>query len=394
MMAGNTPAPASLAQRLSVTDWRPSGFDYMRLGLAVSVVILHSFRTTYGEDAELWESPLRPFLRMILPMFFALSGFLVAGSLERSKTMVTFLGLRAIRIYPALAVEVTLSALLIGTAVTTLPLGSYFSDPVFWKYLLNAIGDIHFYLPGVFETNPIRGIVNTQLWTVPIELLCYVSLTILVVLGRRHIKSIIPLAVLALAIAHLVLRMHKYNWHFPAFGGAFSGPLLTMCFLAGVSFYLHRDKIPWSFPIFACALAASAALLWFTPFGEYPAVLTVTYVTVFLGLTNFRRLTIIKGADYSYGMYIYGSVVLQLFVYLAAPRYWWVNALATIPLTALFAAASWHFVEKPAQKLRNLLPAAERRYLAFKERSFSWLGLRGDSDGIAAESLSAKRRTN
>jgi peptidoglycan/LPS O-acetylase OafA/YrhL len=55
-------------------------------------------------------------------MFFALSGFLVAGSPERSKTLLTFLGLRAIRIYPALGVEVVLSALLIGTAVTTLPL--------------------------------------------------------------------------------------------------------------------------------------------------------------------------------------------------------------------------------------------------------------------------------
>lgn len=364
----------NLSDRLTVTVGRPSGFDYMRLGLAVSVVLLHSFRTTYGDDAELWETPLRPFLRVILPMFFALSGFLVAGSLERSKTMITFLGLRVIRIYPALAVEVTLSALLIGTAVTTLPLGSYFSDPLFWKYLLNAIGDVHFYLPGVFETNPVRGIVNMQLWTVPIELLCYVSLTILVVLGRRQIKSIVPLAVLVLAIAHLVLRMHKYNWQFPPFGG-FSGPLLTMCFLAGVSFYLHRDKIPWSFPVFACAIAASAALLWFIPFGEYPAVLTVTYVTVFLGLTNFRRLSIIKGADYSYGMYIYGSVVQQLFVFLAAPRYWWLNALATIPLSALFAAYSWHFVEKPAQRWRNLLPAAERRYLAFKERSLSWRSL-------------------
>ncbi|MCI0735547.1 MAG: acyltransferase family protein, partial [Beijerinckiaceae bacterium] len=145
----------NLSDRLTVTVGRPSGFDYMRLGLAVSVVLLHSFRTTYGDDAELWETPLRPFLRVILPMFFALSGFLVAGSLERSKTMITFLGLRVIRIYPALAVEVTLSALLIGTAVTTLPLGSYFSDPLFWKYLLNAIGDVHFYLPGVFETNPV-----------------------------------------------------------------------------------------------------------------------------------------------------------------------------------------------------------------------------------------------
>jgi|GEM_PF-5530545 len=71
----------SLAERLNATNGRPSGFDYLRLGLAISVVIVHSVKTTYGNDAELWVTPLRPFVRAIIPMFFALSGFLVAGSL-------------------------------------------------------------------------------------------------------------------------------------------------------------------------------------------------------------------------------------------------------------------------------------------------------------------------
>jgi peptidoglycan/LPS O-acetylase OafA/YrhL len=98
--------------------------------LAVSVVIVHSVKKTYGVDSELWATPLRPFERAIIPMFFALSGFLVAGSLERSETTLTFIGLRLIRIYPALAVEVALSAFLIGMAVTALPLATYFQDPV------------------------------------------------------------------------------------------------------------------------------------------------------------------------------------------------------------------------------------------------------------------------
>jgi hypothetical protein len=60
---------------------------------------------------------------------------LVAGSLERSKTLLTFLGLRVIRIYSALAVEVVLSAFLIGAAVTAFPLERYFRDPLFLNYL-------------------------------------------------------------------------------------------------------------------------------------------------------------------------------------------------------------------------------------------------------------------
>jgi peptidoglycan/LPS O-acetylase OafA/YrhL len=364
MKPENDLSRVSLAERLNATNGRPSGFDYLRLGLAVSVVIVHRVKTTYGVDSELWATPLRPFVRAIIPMFFALSGFLVAGSLERSKTTLTFIGLRLIRIYPALAVEVALSAFLIGMAVTAFPLATYFHDPLLLKYLLNVIGDIHYFLPGVFENNPIPKIVNAQLWTVPIELLCYMALTVLVLLGGVQRKILIPLAALGLALAHLILRLHTDHWQLPNPGGVFGDTLLVVCFLAGVSLYLFRDKIVWSSRIFAGALIASIPLLWFVPFGDYPGVLTITYVTVYLGLTNVRRLSLIKGADYSYGMYLYGYVIQQLFVYLAAPRFWWVNVLVCVPASALFAAFSWHFIEKPAQNLRKPLAAAERHYLA------------------------------
>ncbi len=292
-------------------------------------------------------------------MFFALSGFLVAGSLERSKTLLTFLALRLIRIYPALAVEVVLSAFLIGAAVTAFPLATYFRDPLFLSYLLNVIGDIHFYLPGVFENNPWPKVVNFQLWTVPFELLCYVALTVLVLLGGVRRRVLIPLAALGLALAQLI-------W-LPTTGSHFTGTPLVVCFLAGVSLYLYRDKIVWSSRMFAGALIASIPLLWLVPFGDYLAILTLTYVTVYLGLTNFKRLSVIRGADYSYGIYLYGFVIQQLFVYLAAPRFWWINALVCVPASALVAAFSWHFIEKPAQNLRKPLAVAERRYLAFKD---------------------------
>ncbi len=91
----------SLDTKFAIGNNRPSGFDYLRLGLAVSIVCMHSVQTSYGLAAEtaLWTSPLRGLLRLILPMFFALSGFLVAGSLQRTTTLLQFLGLRAIRIY-------------------------------------------------------------------------------------------------------------------------------------------------------------------------------------------------------------------------------------------------------------------------------------------------------
>jgi peptidoglycan/LPS O-acetylase OafA/YrhL len=210
--------------------------------------------------------------------------------------------------------------------------------------------------------------VNFQLWTVPFELLCYVLLTALVILGGLQNKIFIPLGALVLALAHLVLRMRKYHWELPSIDGHFTGPLLVLCFLAGLTLYLYKDRIVWSFEICAAALIASFLMLWIGRYFDYLAITTVSYVTVYVGLTNFRRLPIIKGADYSYGMYLYGFVIQQLFADLTAPRFWWLNALVCIPLAALFAAFSWHFVEKPAQRLKKHLDFAEQYYLALKCR--------------------------
>src|ERR1700712_2196271 len=113
----------TLGIQLTKTGGRPAGFDYIRLGLSVAVILFHSFTVSYGVSGEgvLWNWPLGPLSFSIVPAFFALSGFLVAGSLQRND-LASFLTLRAIRIFPALFVEVVLSALILGPLFTTLPL--------------------------------------------------------------------------------------------------------------------------------------------------------------------------------------------------------------------------------------------------------------------------------
>ena len=111
----------------------------MRLALATGVIWLHSIEVADGMRAALavWGSWGRPFVAVILPMFFALSGFLVAGSLQRNKSLISFLGLRVIRLVPALFVEVTLSAIILGPIFTEYKLISYFSYKEFFEYFLN-----------------------------------------------------------------------------------------------------------------------------------------------------------------------------------------------------------------------------------------------------------------
>lgn len=135
-----------VSERIADTGGRASGFDYLRFILAASIICFHSVVTSYGVQAQsaVNASPLGSVFRPLLPMFFALSGFLVAGSLERAPNLVVFLGLRVFRIFPALIVDTAVSALLIGTLFTQLPLPEYFSDVRFNEYFLNILGWIHY----------------------------------------------------------------------------------------------------------------------------------------------------------------------------------------------------------------------------------------------------------
>src|ERR1700744_2350383 len=150
----------TVEQRLVEGQNRPSGFDYLRIVLAVGVVLAHSFLLPTGPAGENnWYFMFAP---LIVPMFFALSGFLIAGSFERAKSLFVFFGLRVFRIAPALSVEVLISALILGPLLTDYSLRQYLAAPEFHAYFLNIVGEIHYVLPGVFLHNP-NNLVNGQL---------------------------------------------------------------------------------------------------------------------------------------------------------------------------------------------------------------------------------------
>lgn len=363
----------NLQQKLDAAGGRPSGFDYMRVTLSMMVIILHSFSVTAGREADYaqWDSPVGPLWIAVLPTFFALSGFLVAGSLFRCRSLFSFMGLRLIRIYPALTAEVLLSAFIIGPILTSVTLATYFSDPSFFQYMWNVIGHIHYRLPGMFESNPLPRTVNMQLWTVPYELLCYIVLCFAALAGLRKYRFLAPAAVVLIAASHLTFRLLKHG-HYVVMGGGLPGAALVMAFMTGISLYLYRDRIRFSAGLFAVAALAVYISFSRMPLGEYVGVIAAGYVTVYLGLCNPKRVKLIKGADYSYGMYLYGFVIQQTVVSLFPGQSWWMNAISSILVAGVFAAFSWHLIEKPALKAKAPLMRAEDFYL--KLRAKVWGG--------------------
>lgn len=357
----------TVAERLAATNNRPSGFDYMRLLLATAVIAQHSHALSYGGDAvdELFLSPARPVIAVILPLFFALSGFLVAGSLERSATLINFLGLRVLRIVPALAVEITLSALILGPLFTiTLP-GTYFTDPAFASYFLNIVGDIHYYLPGVFLNNPVPEVVNGQLWTIPVELYCYIALAGIAFVGLAAKKRVLLTFIVLAEVLFISVKMDTSLPVTPAVRGY----VLLLCFLAGVALFSWRDKLPWSPALFAVCAAVSVALL-LIPGADAFVAFPIAYMAVYLGFLNPPRSSILLKGDYSYGLYLYGYPIQQAVASFGPLNEWYWNFSIAMALAGFIAVGSWWCVEKPALNLRRFLPRIEA--VALRNPLIAW----------------------
>lgn len=347
----------TLEDRWRAVAGKPAGFDYLRIALSTAVVAWHAYQMSYGTDEALrfWaRSPVGSLLALILPVFFALSGFLVAGSMVRNPDLRVFLSLRAIRIYPALVVEVALAAFILGPIVTTVPLTQYFGSVTFYKYLLNTIGYIHYQLPGVFLSNPTPGIVNSQLWTVPYELECYVLISVLALIGMfSDRRRVLPLFVVATAV---VTSFNAWRGLDALPAGGMHGRVLVLCFFAGIVVHAYRDRLPWN--RLAAAVAAVICLALTKAPGQLPALMPIfaAYLTTYLGMLNPKRTMIVTSGDYSYGLYLYSGPIQQtVALHLGAGATMLRNFAISLPIGILFALFSWWCVEKPFMKVRRLV---------------------------------------
>lgn len=349
----------TIQDKMTVAKGRTIGFDYLRISLALAVMVWHSYRisgATIAADAAVWSGPFRFLLAAILPMFFSLSGFLVAGSLERTR-LHQFVTLRVVRLVPALAVEITLSAVILGILFTDLPRMQYLMDRTFYTYFLNIVGRIHYTLPGVFGANPLPWIVNAQLWTIPFELECYVGLILLSVATLLKHRRALTVVVIALSLAFTVWTIYDPvdpTVHLP-------GRVLVLSFLAAVTIYLRRDIMPYSTPL-GLGSAVLMALLLQIPNGAFLAAFPAAYLTVWLGLMSPPAILF---GDLSYGVYLFHFPVEQALMHVFPGIHsWWLLMLVALPLTGFFAWLSWNLIEAPLLARKKLILATADRVQA------------------------------
>lgn len=342
---------------------RANNLTLIRLLLALLVIFGHSWPLTGtpGTDpltATLDEAMWRG--RVAVDGFFAISGFLVAGSFER-QGIVGFAVARVLRIYPGLFVCIGLSVFGLGLLETTLPASDYLLSPQTHRYLLNAtlIPQFEWSLPGVFADHPYKAL-NGSLWSLKPEVTCYLVLALLGLAGIFKSKS----AVLTVCMTLLVAGSLAFK-KFPIIGAHPDWALPMGYFILGVLAWTYRGVILLQ-PRFALAAAAGFIAINCIPVasGVYHPVFAICffYLILYAAFAMPHVDADKLPGDLSYGLYIYAFPCQQIVYWNGQGPY--TNALIATALTGALAAMSWYLVERPALSLKKAVAVQKARLAA------------------------------
>lgn len=343
----------SLENKLSGRD---NNFNFLRLFLALAVILSHSFELI---DGNLKREPLTAlFDSLSLGMFavnsfFLLSGFLIVQSWDRKPILFDFLKNRVLRIYPAFIVASLLAVLIVGALGANAAL--YFRDLNLLLLLKNLILLRHPETPPVFEGQH-YPFVNIPLWTIAYEFRCYLLVALFGLCGL--VKN--RFAWLGLFVAAFILFKIPALKKMDFFGSyfLFGEPQYFFRFLpyffAGGCFYLFRDKIPYTRTGFVVAFSV-VLLCFIVGKGVEPALIFIwPYVLFYLAFAKISILERFKtSADLSYGTYLYGWPIQKLLL-------WYIPTFSPLLLFLVASVVavgcgllSWKLVERPFLRMKR-----------------------------------------
>lgn len=327
-----------------MTKRRHNNFDGLRLLGALMVLVSHQLALSGHVEPRVFGVKLGTLGVMI---FFSISGYLVTASWEGDPHLIRFACRRLLRIWPALAVCLTLCV-----SFVCLVMVSNSDQAMVPNLLLGYLPNYAFiWTDGTFFPHNPYKLLNGSLWTIPIEVQCYGAVVVLGQVMRKHMRN----ALIALAAIAAVLQLGT-NWPLvstalPDFFQPVDDFNLPSFFLGGALMYLV--------PVLrslkgACTLALVGLIAGLA--GQAGIALSVLIPTLVLsvGLSFwpiFRSAA--RFGDLSYGIYLWAWPIQQIGVsILGVQTYWPTLLIFTLSATISMAFLSSHLVEKRCLRLK------------------------------------------
>ena len=348
-----------------------NNLDLIRFILATAVIFCHSFVIYYGNGVFNKTEPLLILSQeqisigsLAVDFFFIISGFLIVRSFESSKTNGEYLQKRVIRIFPGFIIAFLFSVLIVGFVGQLRHVGfsGYFDylqslhkkrELIHLLTLQSPSNDYSY-----FKSQPLVGL-NTSLWTIQFEFICYLLVPVIALLGFFKKKWLFLTAFL---VSYTVLFLQLQGYILPYIksynvfiGNPYFFPRFLTYFFAGACFYNYRSKIIKSewMAMLAFTLLISS-FIWIKCVDQVLPI-AGSYLLFYIAYhPNLQFSEFSKKGDYSYGLYLYAWPLQQLTMHFLQP---YLNPfrlffIAT-PATLIFAYLSWHFIEKRFLSLKG-----------------------------------------
>ena len=329
-----------------------SNVNLCRFLCAALVILCHAYPLTYNTTDAMarFTNGQCSLGGLAVAILFFFSGLYVTKSMTRRSGVGEYIKARCIRIFPPLILVVLLCILIVGPICTNLSVGSYFANTSTYMYLLNGITIPVHNLPGVFTSSIYASTVNGSLWTMSIELACYIALLICYKIYCKSGKKKACLVVLAVVIVAGCFGLCILAEKIPALGIFSAAVVPILAFFIGTAYYIGRNivTLDWRLGLAGIIILIVAARF---PFYNLVLLLVMPYVVLSLTLGTKQILQKRKLLELSYEMYLLGWPIQQILICnLHIGTSPWTNFLIALPVDILISWLVFQIAEKPFRK--------------------------------------------
>lgn len=320
-----------------------NNIDLLRILLASLVVFGHA--DALNGPSKYWIDPvafLFPFTysgALAVKVFFFISGMVVTNSLLKTRSPVKFITSRFFRIWPSILFLLVVTAFVIGPMVTEIPISSYFGSLDVYKYVPRGLFFQFGPLPSLFTASRYPSVINGSLWTLPLEVNCYLLLLGLFLILNTQRRAVINVVLLLILVESLWPTKFLFN-----LGAEPEVNLLPVSFAFGAFLAVNAEKIQITLmPVVG---------LWIVYFFSrncsfvQVALILATCATLLLISTSSWFVRLKPRYDISFGIYLWGWVCQQVVYHFMGHIYAGFHTLLAWSMAVGFAFVSHFLVER------------------------------------------------
>ena len=321
----------SLNEKIAV---RENNLNTVELMAALLVIVSHAYAFATGYLRTDWlyivSGGSGDFGALAVNVFFFYSGLMITGSLFRNGDTKRYFKRRVARIFPAFILVTLLIVFIAGPVITSLSPSEYFRNADTYGYLKNLLLLTEHTLPGVFTHNIYGNAVNGPIWTIRVEVACYIMCFIYYKAGLLK-KNRMILSVISYMLLSGIIGYFSFN-----IGGMQALILPVTMFYLGMVYRVYAEDIRLNKRV---AVFSALGLCIFMLLHQFifACMVFLPYLLCYLAFaTDRKNLYLDKLGEYSYETYLWGGFIGQLVTFMfGGSMSEYINMLITIPVSLL-----------------------------------------------------------